>query len=144
MHNIKNEKGITAIDIVLSVIIITVFTTLIGGLIIRININSKESERKSIAMSYATQEIEKIRAEKSIDDYINKGISTEEIIENVDIYKDNIYTGFHKKVYIKDYVLVKKDTSKIPNLLKEVTVEISYKINGKTESVQLSTYITKE
>lgn len=144
MHNIKNEKGITAIDIVLSVIIITVFTTLIGGLIIRININSKESERKSIAMSYATQEIEKIRAEKSIDDYINKGISTEEIIENVDIYKDNIYTGFHKRVYIKDYVLVKKDTSKIPNLLKEVTVEISYKINGKTESVQLSTYITKE
>ena len=69
----------------------------------------------------------------------------EEFIEEKDIVdKDNNFTGFHKKVSIKDYVLVTGDNTKQSNLLKEITVKISYKLNGEDKSIEISTYIKKE
>lgn len=59
---VKEEKGVSGIDIAISVIVITVFISVIANLIINININNKELERKTIATSYAVQEIEKIKA----------------------------------------------------------------------------------
>lgn len=66
---IKEEKGITGIDIAISVIIITIFIAMIANLIANININNKDSERKTKAVSYAVQEIEKIKALGYSDDY---------------------------------------------------------------------------
>ena len=73
MHiHIKEEKGVTGIDIAISVIVITIFIALIANLIANINLNSKDIERKTIATSYAVQEIEKIKALGYIDDYEEK------------------------------------------------------------------------
>ena len=73
MHiKIREEKGIAGIDIAISVIIITIFIALIANLIANINLNSKDTERKSIATSYAVQEIEQIKARGYIDDYEGK------------------------------------------------------------------------
>ena len=69
---IKEEKGITGIDIAISVIIITIFIAMIANLIVNINLNSKDVERKTIATSYAVQEIEKIKALGYISDYDGK------------------------------------------------------------------------
>lgn len=66
---IKGEKGITGIDIAISLIIITIFIAMIANLIANININNKDSERKTKAVSYAVQEIEKIKALGYSDDY---------------------------------------------------------------------------
>ena len=54
------------------------------------------------------------------------------------------FTGYHKKITIKDYVLIKNDQTKQPNILKEITVEISYMNRKGTQNVKISTYITKE
>ena len=40
---IKQEKGITGIDIAISIIIITIFIAMIGNLIVNININSQDT-----------------------------------------------------------------------------------------------------
>lgn len=69
---IKEEKGVTGIDIAISVIIITIFIAMIANLIANININSKEIERKTKATSYAVQEIERIKALGYSDDYNGK------------------------------------------------------------------------
>ena len=66
---IKGEKGVTGIDIAISLIIITIFIAMIANLIANININNKDSERKTKAVSYAVQEIEKIKALGYSDDY---------------------------------------------------------------------------
>lgn len=71
MH-IKEEKGLTGIDIAISVILLTIFIAMIGNLIANINLNSKDTERKTIATSYAVQEIEKIKALGYIDEYEGK------------------------------------------------------------------------
>lgn len=69
---IKEEKGVTGIDIAISVIVITIFIAMIANLIASININAKKSERKTKATSYAVQEIEKIKALGYITDYAGK------------------------------------------------------------------------
>lgn len=73
------------------------------------------------------------------------GIDSEELIEEKDIVdKNNNFTGYHKKVSIKDYVLVTGDNTKQSNLLKEITVEISYKLRKTDKNVKISIYIKKE
>lgn len=142
---IKEEKGFSQIDIVISIILITIFIALIGNLIVNINLNSKNVERKTIATSYAVQEIEKIKAQKYIDNYDDKGIDKEDVIEEKDIVdSEGIFSGYHKRISIKDYVLIQGDNTKQVNLVKEIIVEVSYKIGNKDKNVKISTYIAKE
>lgn len=142
---IKEERGFSEIDMVISVILITIFIALIGNLIVSINLNSKNIERKTVATSYAVQEIEKIKSQKYIDDYEDKGIENEDIIEEKDIVDSSgNFSGYHKKVSIKDYVLIQDDDTKQVNLVKEVIVEVSYKIGNEDKNVKISTYISKE
>ena len=90
------------------------------------------------------QEIEKIKAKGYVDTYDSKGITGEEILAEDDIYSNSEFTGYHKKTTIKDYVFVVNDTSKEKDIVKEITVEISYKVGNEEKNVQISTYIAKE
>lgn len=72
------------------------------------------------------------------------GIDGEEIIEEEDIIKNGSFTGYHKVVSIKDYVFITGDTTKQSNLVKEITVEISYKLASEDKNIKISTYITSE
>lgn len=71
------------------------------------------------------------------------GINSEETIKDEDIMDNQKFTGYHKRVLIKDYVLLTGDTSKHTNLVKEITVEISYKLANKDKSIKISTYISQ-
>jgi len=139
---IKKENGFAGTDIAISVMVVTIFIAMIANMIANINLNSSEVDRKTKATSYAMQEIEKIKAQ-GIQAYIGKGIDEEYII-NEDIIVDNEFSGYHKTIIIKDYVLIKQDTTKQKDILKEVTVEISYKVANNERNVVISTYITEE
>ena len=71
------------------------------------------------------------------------GIKAEEILKDEDIVENKKSTGYHKKVLIKDYVFLTGDTTKKTNLVKEITVEISYKLANKTKNIKISTYISQ-
>lgn len=71
MH-IKEEKGLTGIDIAISIILLTIFIATIGSLIANINLNSEKTERKTKATSYAVQEIEKIKSQGYTIEYEGK------------------------------------------------------------------------
>lgn len=70
------------------------------------------------------------------------GINTEEILKDEDIVENQKFTGYHKKVLIKDYVLITGNTNKQSNLVKELTVEISYKLANKEKNMKISTYVS--
>ena len=74
---IKNEKGFSGIDIIISVALFTIFMTLIGTLIVNINSNTLKQQKNSEALTYAVQEIENIKADQYKSDYNTKGISNE-------------------------------------------------------------------
>ena len=75
---------------------------------------------------------------------MENGISQEEIIKEEDIVNDEVFTGYHKKILIRDYILINEDITKQANLVKEISVEISYKLAGEDKNIRISTYITKE
>lgn len=141
---IKEEKGFTGIDIAISLIVITIFIAMIANLIANINLTAQDTNRKTIATSYAVQEIEKIKAQGYIEYYDSKGITKEDILKEEDIYNGSEFTGYNKKVVIRDYVLVVNDTTKKSNIVKEITVNISYKVGNKEKNVKISTYVAKE
>ena len=141
---IKEEKGFTGIDIAISLIVITIFIAMIANLIANINLTAQDTNRKTIATSYAVQEIEKIKSQGYIESYDSKGITKEDILKEEDIYNGSEFTGYNKKVVIRDYVLVVNDTTKKSNIVKEITVNISYKVGNKEKNVKISTYVAKE
>lgn len=140
----KSEKGMTGIDIAISIVIITIFIATIGNLIVNINLNSKNIERRNIAISYAIQEIEKIKAQGYIEIYNDKGLRQEDLIKQEDIKdKNGRFSGYNKNILIKDYTLIVNDNTKMANILKKITVKISYKIGNKEQNVEISTYVNK-
>lgn len=140
----KSEKGYTGVDIAISIILATIFIALIANLITNINLNVQDTNRRTIATSYAVKEIEKIKAQGYISSYDSKGITNEETISEEDIYDNSEFTGYHKKTTIKDYILIVNDSTKQKDVVKEIEVEISYKIGNKEKNVKISTYIAKE
>lgn len=142
--NIKSEKGITTIDITISIIIITLFVALIATLMYQINSNSNSINRKAEATNYAINEIEKLK----LQDFNTLQDTNEETndFENI-TDTDGNFTGYAKKITIIDYSNLpenKDDNTIIQGIVKKVTVEIAYKNGNKTETVDLSTVITKK
>ncbi len=141
---VKEEKGLTGVDIAISIVVMTIFIAMIANLIANITLNTQDIKRKSTATSYAIQEIEKVKAQGYIDDYNSKGIDSEDVLKDEDIYSNSEFSGYHKKVTIKDYVLVKNNKNKKQDIVKEITVEISYKLGGKDKKVTITTYVAKK
>lgn len=141
---VKEEKGLTGVDIAISIVVMTIFIAMIANLIANINLNTQDIKRKSTATSYAIQEIEKVKAQGYIDDYNSKGIDSEDVLKDEDIYSNSEFSGYHKKVTIKDYVLVTNNKNKKQDVVKEIMVEISYKLGGKDKKVTITTYVARK
>ncbi len=137
---IKSEKGFTGIDIAISVIVLFIFVSLIAVLIYNSNSSSREVELKSEATYLAIHEIEDIKNEGF------ESIKTISISNGGNPYKDEEaeQAGFHKKVIIQDYTDIEGNEDKIPNLVKQVTVQISYMFKSKTQIVELSTVLSSQ
>lgn len=133
----KNERGITGIDIAVSVIIITMFVALITVIFANINSDVNEIDRKTEATHKAISLIEEIK-NAGIEN-LDKFIDTEG--SNILDEKNNP-TPYTKKVNVIDYVELEGNEEKIPGIIKKVTVEVSYKNGKETEKVELSTLLT--
>ena len=135
IKSIKDEKGLTGVDIAISLVIVTMFVAIIANLI----------ANKSKALAYAVQEIETRRATGYIEKYNGMGTSKEgETLKEEDIYNNSEFTGYHKVVSIKDDILVENSGTKTADTTKQITVEVFYKLGNKEESIKISTYISKE
>ena len=133
--NWKNEKGITTIDITVSIILITLFVALIAVLIYNVNKNSDSMERRAEATNYVINAIAEIKTTN---------------FDNLQNSEQNIGdTGYYEKITVIDYADLKReeqseqDDSIISGLVKKVTVEVSYKDGDTTQTVDLSTIRTK-
>ena len=133
---IKSEKGITTIDITVSIVLITLFVAMIATIMYNINANSATIDRRTEATNYAINKIEEL-----------KSTSFEELNKMTSPVEEDISgTGYHQKITITDYADLeenKDDDTIIPGLVKKVTVEISYKDGNTTQTVDLSTVIAK-
>lgn len=140
---IKNEQGITNIDLTITIILITLFITIIATLIFTINRNSTSVERRTEATNYAINEIENLKAQ-DFESLTDTDDTTNDFIDITD--EEGQLTGYSKKITITDYANLPEnqdDDTILSGLVKKVTVEISYKDGDTIETVDLSTVISK-
>ena len=137
--NIKNQKGYTGIDIAISVVVLFIFVSIIAMLSYSINSSAKEIDLKSEATAIAVEEIEKLKNKNFTQ--ISKMESSNNG-EQEPVKVDN-KEGFFKTISIKDYIDL-TEQKKVPGLVKQATVKISYQFKGKNQSVELSTIFSKE
>ena len=140
---IKNEQGITNIDLTITIILITLFITIIATLIFTINRNSTSVERRTEATNYAINEIENLKAQ-DFESLTDTDDTTNDFIDITDA--EGQLTGYSKKITITDYANLPEnqdDDTILSGLVKKVTVEISYKDGDTIETVDLSTVISK-
>lgn len=140
-----SENGYTGVDIAISVIVIFIFVSLISFLIYRFNSSAKEVELKSEATSIAVEEIEKVKKE-GFEKYdgMNKDTEKDKNGNSLENQKVENKEGFFKTIIVEDYADLDNNSEKIPNLVKKVTVKISYMFQAKEQSVELSTILSKE
>lgn len=142
--NIKNEKGITTIDITLSVILIAIFIAILTTLSYKIQDNSKQASRRAEALHYAIETIEKVKA-LSFSELPTAG--TNKITGLEDGYIKNSSgenTPYYRTVTVQDYTELEGKSEAEAEIVKRVTVEISYKYENKNKTITLSAIKTKQ
>ena len=152
---IKEEKGITGIDITIAILVITLFISLLITLFYNLNANSTTIQRKTEATHIAIKVIEGIKA-NGFSNYQSYGSAVEYADNKKKEYDDGTYeivdqgsveenSAYYQTISVIDYSRMKENignTNIIPNLVKKVSVEISYKDRNQTESVRLSTILS--
>ena len=114
-------------------------------LIYRFNSSAKEVELKSEATSIAVEEIEKVKQD-GFEKYdgMNKDTKEDKNGNSLENQKVENKEGFFKTIIVQDYADLDNNSEKISNLVKKVTVKISYMFQAKEQSVELSTILSKE
>lgn len=139
--NFRSEKGFTGIDIAVSVVIIFIFISIIAILSYRINSTSKEIQLKSDAIYVAINEIEDAKS-KGLEEFKGRSVAdgNSVVVENVETEKQ----GYYKTITVLDYTDLDGNADKTKDIVKKVTVKITYMYKAKEQSVELSTLLTKE
>lgn len=145
-NKLKTQRGITGIDITISIIIIMLFISIIATLSINISTSVASKER----MNLATECISKIMEELDRLEYDNI-----EIISNFETIKTNVgYSSNTLKQAVKE-ILLEEDAGydvldvsiktenwyaegKTTDLLKKLTVKVTYKLNQKDQTIEVS------
>lgn len=142
--NIKSEKGITGIDITLSVILIAIFISILITLSYNIQNNTKQANRNAQALNYAIETIEKV---KSLNFSDLPAVGTNKITGLDDGYIKNNQgedTPYYRTITVEDYTELEGKSDEKAEILKRVTVEISYKYQNKDKTITLSTIKTDQ
>ena len=144
--NLSSEKGITIIDIILSVILISIFITIITVISGNIEKSNSNIQRDNEALYYAIDTIETV---KGIDFTILPKLGTQKI-QNIPklsdgyiIDEDGENTPYYRTVTVQDYTETEEGKGKEPEILKKITVEIQYRQDNKDRKITLSTIKTK-
>ena len=141
---IKSEKGVTGIDITLSVILIAIFIGILATLSLNVQNNTKQAERNAEALNYAISTIEKVKS-LSFSDLPTAGNSKITGLEDGYIIdSDGKSTPYYKTVTVQDYTELEGKSDLKAEIVKRVTVEISYKYQNKNKTITLSTIKSKE
>ncbi len=149
---IKKENGYTGIDIAISIVVLFIFVSIIAFLSYNINSNSKEIDLKTQALDIAVDEIEQIKNDNferfnginknSSQDVYGNELGKKDSEGNILSGKKEVKEGFYRTIFVEDYNDMQSE--KIANIVKKITVVVSYKFKGNIQTVELSTILSKE
>lgn len=134
MKNIKQNKGFTTADIVVAVIIITIFVAIIANVFYNYYLTSSAKNRNAIATNLIIDILETAKSMK-YEDISQESIEAQ--IENQSIPKEYTVTAELSKYNEIEGNYAKED------LIKILKVKVEYRLADKTEKIEISTLLTK-
>ena len=131
--NWKQNKGISTIDIVVAIIILTLFVGVIGSLYYQIAYHNAAIRMNAMAVNYAVkiaENIDKITYEE-VQETLNDTLKTEFEIKE----------AFNPTIQVENYN--EEDLSK-EDIIKKVTIRIDYNIMDESRSYEIIKLKIKE
>lgn len=130
---IKSNKGISGIDIVISIAVIVLFVGLIGGLFYKIGYTSTSIRLNALAVDYAVKIAEKTDrlTYEEVNNSLNDNLKEE--FEILDSYNATISVEKYSDI----------DTSK-KDILKTVTIKVEYDFMNQKEEFVIKKLKIKE
>lgn len=130
---LKSNKGFTGVDVAIATLIFIIFAALIGSLFYNISNTTKKMERKTTATNLAIEVIEGLKVMEF--DALNNDLKVENVKdasgENI-----NVPTGYNVAISVDDY--------KNGNVVKTISVVVSYKNKNDIEDVKIETLVKRE
>lgn len=128
MRKLKNNKGITGIDLTISIIVLTVFAGLIIGLMTNNYKTAIEIQKSANAMSYATMVLEKV---------------DEKAYEKID---NNFIQTLGDELSLNEEYEIEFNVSEIDesDYVKKVTVKVNYTVNNEVKTLEINKLKVKE
>ena len=128
---LKQEKGITAVDVAISIFIIAIFVTINIGLAYNAMIKAKTIERSEKATYYAIKGIEYV-----------KGLPYDDIVTELELPPEYQEDGYE--------IFVSVNRPQYTNILntqdyiKLVSVSVSYKVASNTNFYEIKTLVVRK
>jgi hypothetical protein len=147
--DVKNNKGITGVDITISIVILGLFISLITSMFYNVTVIGKTVNRKADAVYLAVQVIEALKQigynELPTGEKDGTSVYTlEELNEKLEEEKKiTLKNGYSVSILVENYRKIKSDTT-LEDILKRITVKVNYKEQDKEKSVELNTVIVNE
>lgn len=135
---LKESKGFTTADVVVSVGIIVIFIGLITSLFYNFYLTTTAKNRNAIATNCLIDVIEEIKLMKYEE---VKSNNLELLIGTLEENK-TIPDGYHVTANIQKYNEIEGNQYK-SDLIKILNVTVEYMLQGKNEKIEISTLITK-
>lgn len=149
---IKNNKGLTGVDVTIAVIILTIFVSLIANMFYNVSQIGNAVNRKSEATYVAVQIIEAMK-QVNYDD-LPTGLTEDTTAINLEklnellIDEDKIVlkNGYSVDINVENYKKIKgeKEGEELEDILKRVTVTVKYNEKAKEQTVELTTVVVRE
>jgi hypothetical protein len=129
----KNNKGASLVDVVVSILILSLFAGIIGSLFYQIGYYSNLAKYNALATHYAVKVAEDIdkMAYESVTNQLNTNI----------IPNYNVRDGYEIRLDVRNYN--DRDNTK-QDILKIVTINVDYSFRGRTETYKIEKLKVKE
>ena len=128
----RNNKGFTGVDIAVSVVIFTIFVTVITSMFYNLSVTENRIQRKTEATNLAIKVIETMKVIEF--DKLTEGMTINDI-NNLITDKIEVPNGYN--------VTVGVDNSTYPDVIKIISVQIDYKLGKQDETINIETLVKK-
>ncbi len=141
---LKEEKGFTGVDISISIIIIFIFVSIIVTLSYELNSSSQKIKARGEALEIAIYEIENIKGKGFLEfENLNSTSNIDKMGNKLKNQSIDGKSGYYKSILVQDYSEINTMPNIKKNLVKKISVIISYQYKGEEEKIELSTILTK-
>ncbi len=143
-NKIKGQEGFSGVDIVVSIGVIIIFTSIIAAIYLNLHSVNMEVERSGKATNYAISILEKVD-ELYYNEVTQDNFSTQDMGNGKhSVAGIEIASGYTASVIVENYNQTDGVANGKLDVVKTVYVTVEYKVGNKTQSIEMKKIKTKE